>query len=424
MPPLRRSTKAMLATFSQLAHGHGKLPLHGVKLWSQRSSFKIDALGLVTFLGADEVDLAVGSLQRRRFTEWLPLLATFIVTGKRFAVEQPGFVLYNLDDGIITTELKGWFSRWLSTQTINNGTTRFVWEENMAKPQGVGLVAPVLAFLLVVPLLVCTVLMGDWYGVANAIAIIISILVRAGLVSQLRTARDQQTVASEASARQQKTTFVIRSDGKMVTIMAPDCVVKSFTKDAVLKNKLACRLLQYVGWIALGVHVCVLGMCTLFSQIYTVLLLVLSTWVFTCTFDFDVNIEYRPETQFDNEFADIVVEIPFNRHWTIIKTNPAKNQLHGERPQEMDRRQTAWAWLLLKEEQEKILERWNLPPAKENTQWWDEYKARKREFQLAEDARIVPTSSSINSTSEPKAPQVSMPEVESAFTDDHTLAQS
>lgn len=43
-------------------------PLRKLHHWRP---FRIDALGLVTLLGAEEVDLGIGTLQKRRFTEWV-----------------------------------------------------------------------------------------------------------------------------------------------------------------------------------------------------------------------------------------------------------------------------------------------------------------------------------------------------------------
>jgi hypothetical protein len=86
------------AFFAQLTQRNVKLPLQDVKHWSQESTFHIDALGLVTLLGSEEVNLSVGHLQRRRYTEYLPLLAAFVIAGNRFTSEQTGFVIYNLND--------------------------------------------------------------------------------------------------------------------------------------------------------------------------------------------------------------------------------------------------------------------------------------------------------------------------------------
>ena len=121
MPPLPHSMDAITSRVERLTAR--AMPLQDIKSWSEKSTFSIDALGLVTLLGAEEVNQSVGHLQRRRYTEYLPLLAAFVIAGNRFTAEQPGFVIYNLTDGITSTELKGWFTRWLMSQNVNNATT-------------------------------------------------------------------------------------------------------------------------------------------------------------------------------------------------------------------------------------------------------------------------------------------------------------
>ena len=58
-------------------------------------------------LGANEVNLSVGALIHRSFTEYLLLLAAFVVFIDRFTTKQAGYTIYNLTNGITTTELKG-----------------------------------------------------------------------------------------------------------------------------------------------------------------------------------------------------------------------------------------------------------------------------------------------------------------------------
>jgi hypothetical protein len=106
---------AMNATMSSghLVKRFTELPLQGLKAWSDKVPFKMDALGLVTLLGADQVSTAIGSLQRRRYTGALPLLAAFVLAGDRLTSIQPGFTFYNVTDGFTSTYMSGWFTRWL-----------------------------------------------------------------------------------------------------------------------------------------------------------------------------------------------------------------------------------------------------------------------------------------------------------------------
>lgn len=394
MPPLPYSMDAN--TSSNLLTPRA-LPLENVKTWSQNVDFEIDALGLVTLLGADEVNLAVGTLQRRRYTEYLPLLAAFVISGNRFTAEQPGFVLYNLSDGMSTTELKGWFTRWLMNQKINNATTVFEWKKRDSKAhkaRSISLIALALSILLVTPLLVCTILMGDWYGVGNSAAIIVSILTRTYLLTKLRQARnsqireEQETAGSSESPGEKpaeplketavKELCVVRSDGKMVTIKVPKEILPTFTKSCKVTNEHLYDWVRRVGWVALGAHMCILGMCTLFTQIYTVVLLVLSTWALSTGFDSDLQYKVLP-TEGESDFATRV-EIPFNKDWDVIKTDHPKlepNAKSAGKPRDWDRRKVAWARLRQDKNPDESLKRWNLLPHESNEGWWREYQEIK-----------------------------------------------
>ena len=51
---------------------------------AQWQPFRIDAMGLVTILGADEMKMAVGRLVRSPITAWLPLLGAYTVANNQF----------------------------------------------------------------------------------------------------------------------------------------------------------------------------------------------------------------------------------------------------------------------------------------------------------------------------------------------------
>lgn len=89
--------------------------------------FRIDALGLVTMIGAEEVDGAIGRLIINPWTEYLPLLGSFIVAGNRFVQPVSGMTLHNITDGIRATDVSGWLSRWLNFREPNWNNTIFIW---------------------------------------------------------------------------------------------------------------------------------------------------------------------------------------------------------------------------------------------------------------------------------------------------------
>jgi hypothetical protein len=361
---------AVTSLKEELTKRHITLPLAHIRDWKP---FQIDALGLVTLLGADEVNQSVGTLQHRRFTEYLPLLAAFVIAGDRFVAEQPGFVLYNLDDGITSTELKGWFTRWLMSQDVNNATTVLEWQKP-DKARGLEKAfAPALSCVSVMPLLVITVLVGDWYGVGNAVAIIISVLTRVYLLSKRRHARDEAAVPKEGKPNEMKRLCIIRSDGKMITCIVPKSVLLTFVNQGPVHRPKFYHCARWVCWLALGVHMCILGMCSLVTQIYTVLLLVLSTWWFTSDFFWDIGREKLKPTGDETS----VFNIPFNEDWRVKQTNYAKKNAPGPN----DRRLIAWARLLLNEKDEGAMFRWNLFPIKEQSSaWWADYQEAKESF--------------------------------------------
>lgn len=384
MPPLPLSADAITFQAGQLME-RNELLLHKVKTWIESSTFHVYALGLITLLGAEEVNLSIGHLQRRRYTECLPLLATFVIAGNRFTIEQPGFTIYNLTDGITSTELKGWFTRWLMSQDVNNATTVLTWQRREHHTRATRLIAPVLSFALFAPLLACAVLIGDWYGVGNASAIIISILTRVFLLWQLSYARDQSANKSGFETTE-KDLCIIRSDGKMVTCKVPTPVLYTFTNDCEVEHKTFYKMARRLGWLALGVHMCILGMCTIFTQVYTVILLVLSTWALCSDFDSDIGRKLQTPKARD-EFTKKVTIIPFNDEWEVLKIDhPKTKETSGSAYRiKWDRRQVAWARIRLHRKQEVLMMRWGLLPFEENKYWWESYNKLKDELHQVPD---------------------------------------
>ncbi|KAL5045870.1 hypothetical protein BDW71DRAFT_182966 [Aspergillus fruticulosus] len=65
----------------------------------QWQPFRVDALGLITLLGAEEIDTWVGRLVVSRWPEYMPLLATYIIAGDRFRRKSHSFSIYNITMG-------------------------------------------------------------------------------------------------------------------------------------------------------------------------------------------------------------------------------------------------------------------------------------------------------------------------------------
>jgi hypothetical protein len=167
----------------------------------------------------------------------------------------------------------------------------------------------------------------------------------------------------------------------MVTCHAPASVLTTFTMDCKVKHKVFYKMARRLGWLALGVHMCILGMCTLFTQIYTVILLVLSTWALCSDFDFDIGRKVLPPKD-TSEFPVRNTVIPFNNMWEVVKTDHPKKKRDPkvQEPLKWDRRQVAWARIKPTEQQEKLMKRWNLLPYEDNKDWWKAYNELKLEL--------------------------------------------
>lgn len=83
---------------------------------------------VVTFLGAEEMDRSVGRLMPSEYLDYLPLLGAFTVAGNRFTEKKTGYSLYNISAGVMTSELAGWFSRWIQAQPFHRVRSKVSWE--------------------------------------------------------------------------------------------------------------------------------------------------------------------------------------------------------------------------------------------------------------------------------------------------------
>ena len=174
------------------------LPLHHLSEWAP---FRIDALGLVTMIGADQVNAAVGRLVRSRFTEYLPILGAFVLASDQFTRSVPGFMIYNIDEGITTTDLAGWFSRYLQARKMTNSVTTLKCSTCDHRPPIAWwdmFLAGSLSLVANAALFVLAVFEADWFGFVNAFSMLVSIVVRSYLVGQNRRAIDHAAEKAKA----------------------------------------------------------------------------------------------------------------------------------------------------------------------------------------------------------------------------------
>ncbi|KAK1521564.1 hypothetical protein CABS01_16540 [Colletotrichum abscissum] len=229
--------------------------------WAESTQLQIDALGLITILGADEVNVSVGRLIPNRYAEFLPLLGAFVLASNQFTKKQPNFELYNLTEGIKTTEIAGWLSRWLKAQDFHQIHHRTQWEVQKSPPRGLSYIWTALA--ISVPchgmLLALTVLSADWWGFLNVLSMVLSVVVRVVLVQQNRAGIDHAITEAEQEAQKrnqdmtQAKVILILDDSKIVTMEISRHLVKPvFTKAPTIPNSHLYRLVRWVGWTNLA----------------------------------------------------------------------------------------------------------------------------------------------------------------------------
>lgn len=242
--------------------------------------FKIDALGLVSLLGANDVDRAIGQISRSQWTDYLPFVAGFVVASDSFRMPVPGFALYNISDGIYAIDIAGWFSRWLMSQglTYNSSTLiisvpqRYhIRRDCIIRPVWYGIA--VAAVLVILPLL-----MADWWGLANSLALGTSVLIRCALLDMNRDAIDVSAENGISQSRTVVKTFWTLPNGSSVTIYVPRGVLT----ECLLNTPRVAKPRRYFGlrigaWVAFSIHVVSLGMTALPNQMLAVSVLVAST---------------------------------------------------------------------------------------------------------------------------------------------------
>lgn len=282
--------------------------------WADSTGLRIDALGLVTLLGAEEMDRCIGRLVTSRYFDYLPLLGAYTVAGNRITEKKTGYALYNISAGITTWELAGWFSRWLQAQHFHKVRSKVTWElVDQPRRWKIFFCKLLVSLPLHGVLVAMTILAEDWWGFANVVSMIISVVVRVAQVTENQAGIDANIRAAEKEAeanwakyekakaefeelhRQGKVSseikmparprdrdhvkaIVVTQDSKVVTIDAPGLLIQSaFTSNPHIPNPAFYLFCRIMGWIAFAVHVISIGMSALHTQIYSVVLIIGAT---------------------------------------------------------------------------------------------------------------------------------------------------
>ena len=312
--------------------------------------FKIDALGLITILGTTELDMTVGSLVRNRLTDFLPLLAAFLIAGNNILSPIPGFAVYNITDGILATDVSGWLARWLLCQDFTWNSTELrlqllldIGRRNRFQRR---LSEVALGVLGISTLLVFPILTADWFGLANSLSMTASVFVRWAVVSQNRNAIDRDTLAGLESSSEVIKTFWTLPTGKAVAMYVPRGVlIGCFLTTPQPPSPLFYSAARMAGWVAFGCHIITLGMTSLFNQLVTVFVLIAATFLTSRRIGAD------------------------NSH---IASHLAINRF--DHPDPHDSRTSAYVRLNLSYTEERKLLAWNLVPHESNQEWWQKYR--------------------------------------------------
>ncbi|KIX08977.1 uncharacterized protein Z518_00055 [Rhinocladiella mackenziei CBS 650.93] len=321
--------------------------LSTLKSWSP---FRIDALGLVTILGFHEINLSVGRFLHSWITECLPFLGAFTVASNQILEPIPGFVLYNISDGIMATDLSSWFTRWLTLYPLTYTSTvlEFKTDANPL-PHPRWLASPSLGICVCSPLIVLACLMGDWWGLANALSMTASVIVRKVILLQNRAAIDRAVLLSTSPSLPQDEVvkaFLTTPSGKAVTIYAPRrIVINVLLTNTTPLNPALYSATRMTGWASFAIHIVALGMTSLFNQLLSVAVLAVSTILAIR------GVGDMPHLLGERLYIDVSCR--------------SANEF----------RAAAYAALNLSEKEEQSMVLWNLFPHRSNTRWWERYRA-------------------------------------------------
>jgi hypothetical protein len=347
------------------------LPLHHLSTWAP---FKIDALGLVTLLGQEQVNAKLGRLVREGYLDFMPLLGAFVIAGDLFRERQAGFNLYNITSGITTPEMSGWFTRWLKAQGFDKDKRDVEWviEDKKHSYAKMNWIALIVAFFFQAGFLVLTILIGDWYGIANSLSMTASVFVRAYVLKANRDAIDKAVDDATNAAKakeaadptehptQEVTILCILDDATAIIMKIPEHLIKScFVVTPKPPHPGRYWLARTAGWIFFLVHIISIGQSVLVSQLVTIVLLVIPT-VALVALPEDWRKRYLG---CDEEF----VAKRLRAHKTPTKANGL-------------RRVHLYAMCQLTRKEEESMLHWSTMPHSSNVKWWEEYRKAKQDY--------------------------------------------
>ncbi|KAF5233615.1 hypothetical protein FAUST_8051 [Fusarium austroamericanum] len=332
---------------------------------SEWAPFQIDALGLVTIFGAKEMNTSIGNLTKSWVTEWLPILGSYAVANNEIADPEHGYVLYNITDGIMATDIAAWLTRWLSSFPPNYASTVITLEMNERRlPATRSIFSMAIGGSAMVLSICLAVLTADPWGIANSLAMCGQVFVRQHMVGQLRSSMDETISKAYDDPGEDVKAFLTLPNGKAVTIRGSrGLVVGCIVTDARPRNSRLYFLARAIGWGFFAAHAIALGMSNLFNQIVTVTIMLTATYL-TAT-------RVGDNSEMIGSRLRLKVDMG-NPEWT---RSPAYAKM-GMMPAEEDK-----------------MVHWSLMPHRSNTTWWTRY--HERHFTLSPRSTVIGQDSQI-----------------------------
>ena len=378
------STKTTLRTL--LAHG----------------PFQLDALGIVTLLGATQVDRAVGALSHNRLTQHLPLMGAYVFASNQFTFPiSPGITLHNITEGVVVTQFAGWFARWLLTQnTLPAGTNILLTPHDSRRANGwmSWCTSLLTGSLIHVSPMAVAIIIKDFWGLANIVALTLSVLVRMFLIRANRSGIDNlvqqandrvsesyreleyMTVDDQASTRSRLTRtyrcLLTFPNGSKAYLQVPATHYKScLTQTPPIARPVLYDAVRGVGWLAFGIHVLCISASSFFIQVCTVVSLVGATVLTSYGFGRDESLYH---SLFDNAMRGTIRK-RFKRKEMIGNSLQATfDQVFLTSTDEAD----IYAAMQLDSDEERRMVQWGVFPSRNDRKWYSAYMKQKAFYRL------------------------------------------
>lgn len=334
--------------------------LSGIREWSP---FKIDALGIITLLGASSLRKATGRLVQSPYAEYLPHLASHIYADNSIAETIPGFVLYNITDGVKATDLSSWFTCWLSCQDLcwQETTLEITEQRERTEPRVSWYLGVASAGIINTALIVLPILLGDWYGLASAFGVVLTIVTRTCVLYGCRRNLDRHVVRAGENSTDAVKLFVTLPSGKAVSVHTTRGItVECLLTEAQPENRQVHQAVRAVAWAGFALHAVALGMASLCMQLFLVAALLLPTVTVVQQYGCD--------------------EACVGRYLRLRQINDM----------EINTRSKAYVKLDLSSLEEDAMVGWNLFPMKTNHDWYKRYRDLQTSQVSTEAQKIQP----------------------------------